>query len=91
MKDAMKKAKTITSDESNVGFLGKPLTKAQEQRRMVYVLLSSYSLSLPIRIIITHEIQVRRDYCDGGDICKGYDCCVGYLCRSDGYSGDHIR
>jgi hypothetical protein len=46
MKDAIKKAKTITSDESNVGFLGKPLTKAQEQRRMVYVLLSSYSLSL---------------------------------------------
>ena len=91
MKDAMKKAKTITSDESNVGFLGKPLTKAQEQRRMVYVLLFSYSLSLPIRIIITHEIQVRRDYCDGGDICKGYDCCVGYLCGSDGYSGDHIR
>jgi len=35
IKDALKKAK-ITSGESNVGFLGKPLTKAQEQRRMVY-------------------------------------------------------
>ena len=91
MKDAMKKAKTITSDESNVGFLGKPLTKAQEQRRMVYVLLSlSLFLSSLEQTHTNNTVQVRRDYCDGTDICKGYDCCVAILCGTDGCSRDHI-
>ena len=51
MKDAMKKANAITSTESNVGFLGKPLTKAQEQRRMVYV---QFKPTLSLLFFCTH-------------------------------------
>ena len=67
MKDAIKKAKTITSDESNVGFW-KPWRKLRS-RDVWCTYFSLHTLSSNTNNNHTHEIQVRRDYCDGGDIC----------------------